>query len=241
MTRCCAMRGERITPMYNTQLALSQTRKGKCQGDTPFPVSINILDLLNEANPQRNSTNYPRHFRTKDLSRASRDKLSVRSRGEGAWFERDTTLHLKTCQNVLSWNINGILKRAAWACLCKSSNIHTPAHNNLFNRLRSVVALNQAVTHLKNHHPEGLRGSEKASYKSHLSDWYQSSFLTKEPLSVTVGERMRGQAVLNRGKEGTASTAAQVVQAGLLSQVYKTIIKEKNFGFSTISKYLFQF
>lgn len=32
------MKGECITPMYNTQLALSQTRKGKCQGDAPFPT-----------------------------------------------------------------------------------------------------------------------------------------------------------------------------------------------------------
>lgn len=52
---------------------------------------------------------------------------------------------------------------------------------------------------------------------------------------------MRGQAVLSKGKEGTASTAAQVVQAELLSQVYEALIKEKNFGFSTIGKYLFQF
>lgn len=76
--------------------------------------------------------------------------------------------------------------------------------------------------------------------KSPLMDSYQSFFQTKESLSVTVWERMRGQAVLNKSKEGIASTAAQVVQE-LLSQVYKTLIKEKNFGFSTISKYLFQF
>lgn len=76
--------------------------------------------------------------------------------------------------------------------------------------------------------------------KSPLMDSYQSFFQSKESLSVTVWERMRRQAVLNKGKEGIASTAAQVVQE-LLSQVYKTLIKEKNFGFSTISKYLFQF
>lgn len=51
---------------------------------------------------------------------------------------------------------------------------------------------------------------------------------------------MRGQAVLSKGKEGIASTAAQAVQAEL-PQVYKALIKEKNFGFNTISKYLFQF
>lgn len=52
---------------------------------------------------------------------------------------------------------------------------------------------------------------------------------------------MGGKAVLSKGKEGIASTAAQAVQAELLSQVYKALIKEKNFGFSTISKHLFQF
>lgn len=84
-------------PSITHNLPLARQGKESAKETRPFPVSINILDLLNEANPQRNSTNYPRHFRTKDLSCASRDKPSVRSKEEGAWFERDTTLLLKTC------------------------------------------------------------------------------------------------------------------------------------------------
>lgn len=78
------MKGECITPMYNTQLALSQTRKGKCQGDAPFPTVNQYPGPVKRGKTHRETTNYSPHFRTRDPSCASRDKLSVRSKEEGA-------------------------------------------------------------------------------------------------------------------------------------------------------------
>lgn len=130
------MQGEHITPMYNTQFPLSQTRKGKCQ-TRPFPLSVNILDLLNWANPRRNSAQYPPQFRQRHPQLwQQRQTHSYEHRRVGLIW--DTTSYLTPSWNVLPWNINRTQKHAVLTCLCKRSHIHTPAHNNLLNWLRSI-------------------------------------------------------------------------------------------------------